>query len=236
MLTLEIVKRKVSLSANTAPCAFTEAESISPDCTAPTPCLLAKKAAHLCQVLKMNIQHSSGSLRKIENPLGKMDGKSTPKNVEPTDSHAPETGYSLVKSAKDEQRSAGSLKKMQNPLEYSIPKNVDTTYSCAPEPGSGRSMSENGSHLDNGASHENGSGNCGNTTNGTCPKDNISNENGANVDDVASPFNGKSSANGSSHGNGTPPIKHTIHLSQISRDNWPTEKVSGRLFTCQQQT
>ena len=115
-----------------------------------------------------------------------------------------------MKSAKDEQRSAGSLKKMQNPLEYSIPKNAYTTYSCAPEAGSGRSTSENGSHLNNGATHENGSGNCGNTTNGTCPKDNISNENGANADYVASPFNGKSSANGSSHGNGTPPIKHTI--------------------------
>ena len=28
----------------------------------------------------------------------------------------------------------------------------------------------------------------------------------------------------------------TIHLFQISRDNWPAEKVSGRLFSCQVQS
>ena len=157
-------------------------------------------------------QHSTGSLTKMENPLGKMDGKFTPKNVDTTDSCALETGYSLVKSGKDEQHSTGSLKEIQNPLGYSTPKNVDTTDSCAPEPGSGRRTSENGSHLDNGTTHANGTSprNGGNTTNGTSPKDNISPENGANVDDVASPFNGKSSANGNSPGNGTPPIKHTI--------------------------
>ena len=27
-----------------------------------------------------------------------------------------------------------------------------------------------------------------------------------------------------------------LHLFQISRDNWPTEKVSGRLFSCQVQS
>ena len=148
----------------------------------------------------------------MENSLGKMDGKSTPKNVDTTDSHPPETGYSLMNSAKGEQRSAGSLKKMVNPLGNSIPKNVDTTDSCAPETGSGKSTSENGSHLDDDTTHENGSSprNGGNTTNGTSPKDNIGSDNGADADDVASPFNGKTSVNGNSSGNGTPPINHTI--------------------------
>ena len=29
---------------------------------------------------------------------------------------------------------------------------------------------------------------------------------------------------------------YVIHLFQISRDNWPTEKVSGSLFSCQVQS
>ena len=29
---------------------------------------------------------------------------------------------------------------------------------------------------------------------------------------------------------------NVIHLFQISRDNWPTEKVSGSLFSCQVQS
>ena len=165
--------------------------------------------------------HSTGSIRKVENPLGKMDGKSTTKNVDTTDSHAPETGYSLVKSTKDEQRSTGSLKKMKNPLGYSTPKNVDMTDSCAPEPGSGRSTSENGFHLDNSTPHENGASprNGGSTTNGTSLKDNISPENGANADDVASPFNVKNFANGNSSGNGTPPSTPTIASANAFEQN-----------------